>query len=114
MARKHVFPVCSTNFNALDLDTIDETQSYPALSTSNAYGGTTSSGAKFAIIVGSDSGVNFIIFFLEESGEYLLDENVSAPSDTTFDWTDSIIVNSYNVSLPNIEKVAPDRDWETK
>lgn len=99
MARKHVFPVCSPNFNVLDFDTIDETQSYFAGGSFYTYGGISSTGVKYsATFKDTDNKVAYSNFIFEDGGEYLVNDDISAPSETTLDWTgdfNGIQVNAY-------------------
>ena len=100
MAREHVFPVCSPNFNVLDFDTVDESQSYPLTSPTEAYGGVSSTGVETAVFFNAvNNEVAFSTFIIEDGGEYLVNDNISIPSQTTLDWTgdaNGIQINAYN------------------
>lgn len=96
--RKHVFPVCKPSFNVLDFDTIDETQSYTMYGTTEAYAGVSSTGVKWTNSVKA-SLVETSNFFIEDVGEYLVNDDISAPSETTLDWTgdaNRIQINAYS------------------
>lgn len=98
--RSHVFPVCSPNFNVLDFDTVDESQSYPMSGTTEAYGGVSSTGVKTAVFFNATNNeVEFSAIILEDGGEYLVNDDISIPSETTLDWTgdaNGIQINAYS------------------
>ena len=88
MARKHIFPVCRPSFNILDFATVDESQSYYMAGTTEAYGGVSSTGVETAVFFGKNSSdVAFSAFIIEDGGEYLVNDDISIPSETTLDWT---------------------------
>ena len=100
MAKKNIFPVCSPSFNVLDFDTVDESQSYPLTSPTEAYSGVSSTGVETAVFFNADNNeVEFSAFIIEDGGEYLVNDNISIPSQTTLDWTgdaNGIQINAYN------------------
>ena len=101
MANEHVFPVCSPSFNVLDFDTTDESQSYPYSTNSEQYAGVSSTGVEFTVVVRiADGQVSSSQFALQEGGEYLVNDDISAPSETTLDWTgdsNGIQINLYSL-----------------
>lgn len=102
MARNHTFPLCSPRFNALDFDTIDESEDYDPRDGFATYGGVSSTGVKFsASVILSNSDVQTATFAIQEGGEYLVDSDISAPSETTLDWTgdaNGIQINAYSLN----------------
>jgi hypothetical protein len=105
--RKHVFPVCKPSFNVLDFDTIDETQSYPISGSFDSHGGVSSTGVKYNVVFNTtNSLILYSSFLIEDGGEYLVNDDISAPSETTLDWTgdaNGIQINALSVdSIKNI------------
>jgi hypothetical protein len=92
--RSHVFPVSNNKFQKLDGIEIDESAPFYSAQYSN-YRGVGSDGGVYVVsTLTSSSEVGSINFIVEGGGEYLLDSNVSVPSETNLDWSgghDSII-----------------------
>lgn len=85
--RSHVFPVSNNKFQKLDGIEIDESTPFYA-GVYKFYRGVGSDGGVYVVSVGASySEVGSINFIVEGGGEYLLDSNVSVPSETNLDWS---------------------------
>ena len=102
MARQHVFPLCRPSFNKIDFESIDESKSLDLSATREQYKVVSSTGVLGTVAVQkSDNRLNYSDFYAPHGGEYLVSDDISAPSETTLDWSGDI--NDTQVNLRFVE-----------
>lgn len=105
MARKHVFPVCRPTFNKIDFESIDESKSLDYSATREQYKVVSSTGVLGTVTAQkSDNLVNYCSFYAPHGGEYLVNDDISAPSETTLDWSGDGNGTQVNLSFVDSSK----------
>ena len=86
--RSHVFPISNNKFQKFDGIEIDESAPVFGILNYKYYRGVGSDGGVYVVQTGYQGNeIGSINFIAEGGGEYLLDSNISVPSETTLDWS---------------------------
>jgi|TARA_B100000035_G_scaffold44296_1_gene33250 hypothetical protein len=117
--RKRTFPICRATFNKLDFEKVDES-TFLQTGSSKQYRVESSGGLLGSLVVNQSNEVAVASFVVDEGGEYLVDEDISAPSETTLDWggdANGIQINLYEsiavkLQLPNTFKGVRSDDFK--
>jgi len=100
VARQHVFPVCSVKFQKLDGFDFDESVATPITAFYNAYKSVDSAESVSVVAVrNATNRASAVTFIVEGGGEYLIDGDLSIPSETSFDWSQPVPINVFPAQI---------------
>ena len=108
MAKKNVFPVCKPAFNKVDFESVDESKSLDVDAIREQYKVVSSTGVLGTVIAQkSNNLVNYSQFYATQGGEYLVNNDISAPSETTLDWSGDSNGTQINLTFAESVKHSP-------